>query len=138
MDRDAAAGRGAGARGWGTVLTINLPIRWRDPNPPGRVEGFTFYASSPGTLNLTMGDLGMPTPDEEGVYHATIQVADSPAYVGLTAYTGNARSFMSNVKLKFAPEAGSTLMLLAGVVMLAVLWRYSSVRTAQSFIFKKD
>ena len=108
----------------------SIDIRWLDPNPVVRVEGFTFYASAPGTLGLATGDLGMPTPDAEGVYTATIQVPDAPAFVGLTAYAGDQRSFMSNVELKYAPEAGGLSMLLAGVVLLVVLGRYSSTRAA--------
>ena len=95
----------------------SIPIRWTHPKPE-TVDGFRFFVAVPGTPSLKSGDLGLPTPDGEGIYHATLSVPSVPVAVGVAAYNEAGPSFMSSVRL--LPEPGS-LGLIAGLVMLALM-----------------
>ncbi len=96
----------------------SIPIRWTHPKPE-TVDGFRFFVAVPGTPSLKSGDLGLLTPDGEGIYHATLSVPSVPVVVGMAAYNEAGPSFMSNVRL--LPEAGGTLMLLCGLGLLALI-----------------
>ena len=90
-------------------------IRWIDPNPePSPVTGFILY------LDGFEVNVGMPTPDAEGVWTATFAPNQDGKTVTLVAYdSAGVRSEHSNAKV--IPEPGGLLSLVIGLVLLGVL-----------------
>jgi hypothetical protein len=64
----------------------SITLRWRYPAPE-RAAGFRVHVgSAPGVYTRTV-DVGKPAPDAEGVYRATIEVADhEPSFLAVSAY----------------------------------------------------
>jgi hypothetical protein len=90
---DAKRGR---RRAWAAAAALALlassargetiTLRWRHPAPE-RVVGFRVHIGpAPGEYTRTV-DLGRPSPDAEGVFHAQIEVPDgAPVHVAISAY----------------------------------------------------
>ena len=74
----AAAAAAADAR--------SITVRWRFAAPE-RAAGFRVHVgSAPGLYTRTI-DVGKPTPDAEGVYRVSIEVADDePTFLAVSAY----------------------------------------------------
>ena len=64
----------------------SITVRWRFDEPE-RVAGFRVHVgSAPGLYTHTV-DVGKPAPDAQGVYRASVEVADQgPSFVAVSAY----------------------------------------------------
>ena len=64
----------------------SITVRWRFAAPE-RAAGFRVHVgSAPGVYTRTI-DVGKPPPDAEGIFRATIEVADhAPSFVAVSAY----------------------------------------------------
>ena len=91
--------------------------RWIDPNPePSPVTGFILWYDG------FEVNFGMPTPNEDGIWTAHFAPFADGKTVTLQAYNAEGeRSEHSNAKV--IPEAGFISMMIAGLVLLALLWR---------------
>jgi hypothetical protein len=88
----------------GAADARSITLRWRF-SAPERAAGFRVHVgSAPGVYTRTI-DVGKPVPDAEGVYRATIEVADhEPTFLAVSAYGERGEeSARSNESLR-APE----------------------------------
>jgi hypothetical protein len=95
-----AAASGAEAR--------TITVRWRF-SAPDRAAGFRVHVgSAPGEYTRTV-DVGKPEPDADGVYRATLDVADDvPSFVAVSAYGARGEeSPRSNESVRAPAPAGA-------------------------------
>lgn len=88
----------------GAADARSVTLRWRFAAPE-RAAGFRVHVgSAPGVYTRTI-DVGKPAPDADGVYRATIEVADhEPTFLAVSAYGERGEeSTRSNETLR-APE----------------------------------
>jgi hypothetical protein len=83
-----------------------VTLRWRHPTP-ARVTGFRvqIHAASGGAHETI--DVGLPTPDAAGIFHAQIEVPDdAPSVLSVSAYdAAGIESASSNEWLRAPLEA---------------------------------
>ena len=88
---------GLTANGHARIVTL----RWIDPNPdPSPVTGFRLHVGTESRNYDTIYDVGLPTPDAEGIRSASADVPDTitvEIYVAMSAYTSDgSESTLSN------------------------------------------
>jgi len=83
-------------------------LRWLDPNPaPSPVVGFRAHVGTQSRSYTTHIELGLPAPDEAGVYAANAEVGDAvTVFVALTAFDDTLESSYSNEQRRCADTGG--------------------------------
>lgn len=83
-------------------------FRWTHPTP-SLVSGFKlYYGTAPGS-HPTQINVGLPTPNSNGVYFADVALpAQQGVYAVVTAYNAQGESAVSNEKFRPAPTDGGS------------------------------